>query len=929
MSLPKKTKLIANIFKRFSEMFTPKNNIVHPEPSSLPPPIQLKIPRVTITKPNKITPFYEETEKLNSQTTQIIPKRKPSFSVKASFLFNSLKKYNNAEDNYEIDNDGVFNYKDKQEKMELFDQLKQILYKDDNEEDYKLAKIMKNDAEENLEIELGMYDLFEKEAEKFEKLAIEHSCLYVQKKSPFELLQLYADSFPCLDFRKSLLYIQRFISYQCATIIKNKYFKNFMFLVIILNSIMMTMEDPGKEVQDVVYSEMENMFLVIYTIEMVLKIFGKGFFWGKHSYLRDPWSLFDFIINITCFLPLIFSAQVDSFKFSSFRILRPLRTISSIKVLKIIILTLASAFPLLLDILMILSFFFLIFAITGTHLFSDLLKNRCFEPESGIVNPEQILCGYDSCEEPMVCGKLIENPFYNVMNFDNILYSLIMVFQCITLQAWSGIMFSVVRVFNPWSEIYFILIVIFGAFFLLNLTLAVIKTKFTDTQRVKMVKTVKNNKETEMDVIDLKRFKKIERTHFKRMKIDVEGIGASKENHSKMGELKWDDLLELKERFKEEKEREEADQKFREEREDNFRNEERMVSYMKKIKEKKLISFANYLNRLSLKKNQFESTRKSKDLKLNFDNFGLQSKQASFLRPEEESQEIEEVNKLGELASNHKSSFKVIPDTEVLNFDDLKAVPRKSKRKSSISNNILELANIRQSIRNSILLRTSILQLPNIKEETDSDDSNLLSFNETIKSPKSSILNDSDFNNSFTLKKCKLFELKEPDAKTTSIEFKNNLTPLNFENFNSISENPLLSPTLINTNQNNNFLTAITNPSLLNETSTNTLVVRKSILKNPVFSSGSKKNIVLDINKAKLLVPTEKKFIEKFSPKTWFDNSLKVMKKVKRNNIRYYKLMVDSNKEIVNYSQEDVMEYRSILFKNYLNFFFYKIELKI
>ena len=67
-----------------------------------------------------------------------------------------------------------------------------------------------------------------------------------------------------------------------------------------------------------------------------------------------------------------------------------------------------------------------------------------------------------------------------VNNFDNIFNSIITVFQCVTLEGWGFIMDSLWKAMNVSAVIFFVPLVIIGAFFLLNLTLAVIKSKFTD-----------------------------------------------------------------------------------------------------------------------------------------------------------------------------------------------------------------------------------------------------------------------------------------------------------------------------------------------------------------------------------------------------------------------------------------------------------------
>lgn len=54
------------------------------------------------------------------------------------------------------------------------------------------------------------------------------------------------------------------------------------------------------------------------------------------------------------------------------------------------------------------------------------------------------------------------------------------VFQTVTLEGWTSILISCQQAVGTWTCVYFYPIVIIGAFFLLNLTLAVIKAKFTE-----------------------------------------------------------------------------------------------------------------------------------------------------------------------------------------------------------------------------------------------------------------------------------------------------------------------------------------------------------------------------------------------------------------------------------------------------------------
>ena len=97
--------------------------------------------------------------------------------------------------------------------------------------------------------------------------------------------------------------------------------------------------------------------------------------------------------------------------------------------------------PLLVDTLMILTFFFFVFSIAGSQLFSGILKNHCVNIQTGKEHTDDILCqSTSSCPGGYFCGKTNENPNNGVTNFDVIFYALLMVFQSVTLEGWSDIM---------------------------------------------------------------------------------------------------------------------------------------------------------------------------------------------------------------------------------------------------------------------------------------------------------------------------------------------------------------------------------------------------------------------------------------------------------------------------------------------------------
>ena len=272
----------------------------------------------------------------------------------------------------------------------------------------------------------------------------------------------------------------------------NPYFEHVSLAIILINCVLLALNDPIKD--DLPWQvTVDNVLLGLYSAEMVLKILGMGFIMNRNAYLRDYWNILDFIIVVTAYIPLVFnSGSVDLKALRSLRVLRPLRTISSVKSLRTVVTTILTAIPLLINALFILFFVLFIFSIAGLQLFAGLLKKRCFDPVTGKVffdeNGKDIVCGARDCPLGFACGKTTYNPDNNLSNFDTIGNAFVIVFQVITLEGWSSIMYEIMEAFTPISLIYFILLVFIGAYFLLNILLAVIKATFSQNSHSKEVK---------------------------------------------------------------------------------------------------------------------------------------------------------------------------------------------------------------------------------------------------------------------------------------------------------------------------------------------------------------------------------------------------------------------------------------------------------
>lgn len=139
---------------------------------------------------------------------------------------------------------------------------------------------------------------------------------------------------------------------------------------------------------------------------MSLKIIAYGFVFNKGSYLRSGWNIMDFVIVCTSLMPLFFTMNFNVSSLRAIRVLRPLKTITKIKALKMIVRTLFYSFSLVMDSLYILMFVMIVFAIAGQQLYAGKMKMQCMELATGaIMYPLKLCAADDNCPIDFSCVK--------------------------------------------------------------------------------------------------------------------------------------------------------------------------------------------------------------------------------------------------------------------------------------------------------------------------------------------------------------------------------------------------------------------------------------------------------------------------------------------------------------------------------------------
>ena len=87
-------------------------------------------------------------------------------------------------------------------------------------------------------------------------------------------------------------------------------------------------------------------------------------------------------------------------------------------------------------------------------------------------NPQ--LQHHPQCAPGAKCRYFAQAPFAGLMSFDNIGVACIVILQTITFDTWTEAMYALMSAFSPSACIFFVLIVVLGGFFVINLFLAVI-----------------------------------------------------------------------------------------------------------------------------------------------------------------------------------------------------------------------------------------------------------------------------------------------------------------------------------------------------------------------------------------------------------------------------------------------------------------------
>uniref|UniRef100_A0A8C1SEN6 Voltage-dependent L-type calcium channel subunit alpha n=1 Tax=Cyprinus carpio TaxID=7962 RepID=A0A8C1SEN6_CYPCA len=241
----------------------------------------------------------------------------------------------------------------------------------------------------------------------------------------------------------------------------------------------------------------EYLFLIIFTVEAFLKVIAYGLLCHPNAYLRNGWNLLDFIIVVVGLFSAILeqatkgdggtsmggkAAGFDVKALRAFRVLRPLRLVSGVPSLQVVLNSIIKAMVPLLHIALLVLFVIIIYAIIGLELFMGKMHRTCpiSEEKPAPCAPNYAHGRHCTPANVTQCLMGWAGPNDGITNFDNFAFAMLTVFQCITMEGWTDVLYWMQDAMGyelPW--VYFVSLVIFGSFFVLNLVLGVLSGEFS------------------------------------------------------------------------------------------------------------------------------------------------------------------------------------------------------------------------------------------------------------------------------------------------------------------------------------------------------------------------------------------------------------------------------------------------------------------
>ncbi|XP_010081233.1 PREDICTED: sodium channel protein type 5 subunit alpha-like [Pterocles gutturalis] len=277
----------------------------------------------------------------------------------------------------------------------------------------------------------------------------------------------------------------------CYRIVKHSWFESFIIFIIILSSAALAFEDihlQERKIVKMILEYADKIFTYIFFMEMLLKWVA----YGLHSYFTNAWCWLDFIIVCLSFVSWGLNNVSEATSLCSsgsalkslrtLRALRPLRALSRFEGIKVVVNALLGAIPSILNVLLVCVVFWLLFNIVGVKLLGQKFWKCTLEK----INDSEINNRKD-------CAYYNGTWTNSLVNFDNVGIGYLALLQVATFKGWMDIMYAAVdsREIDEQPKfeaflamyMYFVIFIIFGSFFMLNLFIGVVISNFNQQRK--------------------------------------------------------------------------------------------------------------------------------------------------------------------------------------------------------------------------------------------------------------------------------------------------------------------------------------------------------------------------------------------------------------------------------------------------------------
>jgi hypothetical protein len=231
---------------------------------------------------------------------------------------------------------------------------------------------------------------------------------------------------------------------------RNTVFTLFIILCIVLNTVVLAAQHHNQPLWMDSATEIANrVFLAVFGVELIIVLTAIGF----RRFFTSGFHLLDLFVVLFSIIEqfLIGSSFITVFR--ALRLLRVLKLIRNAPSLQAVVRVMLSALKEAVYLTIVLFLVILMFALAGMQFFGGSLRKL---------------------ETVVGDGSAGQRPIEVRAHFDTFLNAFYTVFQVITTDNWTDLMWTAMRATSPWAALYFIALILVGFYVMINLFLSIL-----------------------------------------------------------------------------------------------------------------------------------------------------------------------------------------------------------------------------------------------------------------------------------------------------------------------------------------------------------------------------------------------------------------------------------------------------------------------